>query len=82
MSLPDVAHATGLDKSDVAKALKLKEQPTAQTLGRLCEYFSIASAADLKTSERKRALLVSIDATLVRLHELTATFIGEIKDDV
>ncbi|HUU57250.1 MAG TPA: hypothetical protein VMW93_07905 [bacterium] len=81
LSLGDVARAAELDKSDVAKALNLREQPTARTLGRLCEYFNVASAADLNRAERKRALLVQMNAALARLVELNAAFIGELKGE-
>ena len=81
-SISDIARATVLDKADVSRALNLREEPTPRTLGRLCEYFNIASAADLNCAERKRALLIGINATLGRLQELTGAFMNEIEDEV
>ena len=82
LSIGKVARATVLDKADVSRALNLREEPTPRTLGRLCEYFNIASAADLTCAERKRALLIGINATLGRLQELTGAFMNEIEDEI
>lgn len=82
MTLGDVTEATGLDKSDIAKALNLRAEPTARTLGGLCEYFDVATAKCLTANERKRALLISIDSMFGRVRELFGALLGEIEEDV
>ncbi|HUV88000.1 MAG TPA: helix-turn-helix transcriptional regulator [bacterium] len=70
LSIGDVARATALDKADLSRALNLREEPTPRTLGRLCEYFNVASGADLNRAERKYTLLIEIRAAAERQADL------------
>lgn len=51
-----------VDKADLCRALKLKEEPSARTRGALVSYFGLADAAALTARERESVLLMQAGA--------------------
>ena len=60
LSYADVNRGTSVDQSDVSRALRLIEEPTARTIRRLCSFFEIDGIDNLARSDAEIAILYSM----------------------
>lgn len=66
LSYAEVGRRVAVHKSDVSRALRLQEEPSARTLLALVGYFRVGDPANLALNERRVALLTELQATLTR----------------
>lgn len=66
MTYADVGRATAVDKSDVSRALRLREEPTKRTVRALVSYFEVADMRGVSLRQRELALLIEMEAALTK----------------
>ncbi len=84
LSYADINRGVGVDQSDISRALRLIEEPTARTIRRLCSFFEIDGIDDLAREDAEVAILYGIAHHCSRIGELAERLIkrkGEPDDD-
>ena len=75
LSYADINRGTGVDQSDISRALRLIEEPTARTIRRLCTFFEIDGIDNLAREDAEVAILYGIAHHGGRIGELAERLI-------